>query len=569
MSSPRLKVPWANRLKTPPRTEADKPLISAHPLWRSLQQRASKMPALRELFDRKSESGVQRFEQMSVRTDGLLLDYSKQHIDQAALTELLQLAQLCAVEQKRDAMFLGRPVNVTEQRPALHTALRAPAQAAIQVQGENVVPAVQSVLQRMADLCTQIHSEQWQGFRARAIRHVVNIGIGGSDLGPRMAVQALQPYAQSALQFHFVSNVDGWHLADVLRQVEADQTLFIIASKTFTTQETMMNAHSARAWMLAQGCPEAELHKHFVAASTNVTAAQVFGIAAENVFPFWDWVGGRYSLWSAIGLSLMLSIGPENFRQFLAGAHAMDRHFGSAPLERNLPVLFALMGIWNTNFLARHAQSIAPYDQRLAGFPAYLQQLEMESNGKRVSIEGRTLDYATCPVLFGEPGTNGQHAYFQLLHQGPQVIPVDFIAVAQDDSGVNGHHPTLMANCLAQSQAFAFGKTIEEVLAEMPPERAALAPHRTFTGNRPSNTLVLDKLDPAGLGALIALYEHKVFVQAAIWDINPFDQWGVELGKTLAAELGQQFSGAGDESYSHTHDASTVGLFKHLQALRK
>jgi len=540
-------------------------LISAHPVWRSLQQRARKMPTLRALFGRDGGGqGAERFDAFSVSACNLLLDFSKQQLDSAALQELVQLARLCEVEKKRDAMLIGRHLNTTEQRPALHTVLRAPANLSIQVKGENVVPPVQAVLQRMGDLCDQIHRLQWQGYNWRPIRHIVNIGIGGSDLGPRMAVQALKPYAQGELEFHFVSNVDGRHLVDVLRKVEADRTLFIIASKTFTTQETMMNAQRARGWMLAQGCPEGDLHKHFIAASSNVAAAQAFGIAAENVFPFWDWVGGRYSLWGSIGLALMMCVGPVNFKQFLAGAHAMDRHFAAAPLERNMPVLFALMGLWNINFLGYPALSIAPYYQRLAGFPAYLQQLEMESNGKRVTTEGCPVDYATCPVLFGEPGTNGQHAFFQLLHQGTQAVPVDFIAVVQDDSGMTGHHKTLLANCLAQSQALAFGKTMEEAREEMPEELSRLAAHRTFPGNRPSNTLLMDKLDPAGFGALTALYEHKTFVQAAIWNINPFDQWGVELGKALAVDLIKHLTSE-EKMHVHDIDGSSAGLLRKMR----
>lgn len=508
-------------------------LISQHPLWQSLQAQAQHMPSLRALFAKDA----QRFEHFSAQAEGILLDYSKQRLNAVALKELMQLVRACDLEQKRDAMFAGAPVNRTENRAVLHTALRAPADAVIEVNGQNVVPAVQDVLRRMVALSETVRTDRWLGFTGQPIRHVVNIGIGGSDLGPQMACQALAPYARPEVQFHFVSNVDGRHLADVLPQIQAAQTLFIVASKTFTTMETMMNAHSARTWMLQQGCPEAALARHFVAASTNVPAAQAFGIAAENVFSFWDWVGGRYSLWGAIGLSILLRIGPQHFADFLAGAHAMDQHFATTPLEKNLPVLLALVGLWNINFMQYRALSIAPYHQRLARFPAYLQQLEMESTGKSVTNDGQRTNYDTCPILFGEPGTNGQHAYFQLLHQGSQIVPVDFIAVAKDDSGLFEHHKTLLANCLAQSQAMAFGKTTEEALAELPQEKAALGLHRTFPGNRPSNTLLLDALTPRRLGTLIALYEHKVFTQAAIWNVNPFDQWGVELGKVLALHL--------------------------------
>jgi glucose-6-phosphate isomerase len=466
-------------------------------------------------------------------------------------------------------MLRGERINSTEQRAVLHTALRLPAGAALVVDGVDVAAAAAEVRARAGAFAERVRSGAWTGHRGQAIRHVINIGIGGSDLGPQMLQLALAPYAAPALAFHFVSNVDGRHLADVLRAIdaqgEADRTLFIIASKTFTTAETMLNAASARAWMLAQGCAESELHRHFVAVSTNVGAARAFGIDAANVFAFWDWVGGRYSIWSAIGLPVMLSIGEARFEELLAGAHAMDRHFASAPLVANLPVLLAVMGIWNVNFLGARALSIAPYHQRLARLPAYLQQLEMESTGKRVALDGTPVDYATCPVLFGEPGTNGQHAYFQLLHQGPDVVPVDFMAVAADDSGLPGHNDALIANCLAQSQALAFGKTETEVRAELTEQQAALVPHRTFPGDRPSNTLFLEALTPATLGALIALYEHKVFVQAAIWGVNAYDQWGVELGKKLALGVLAQIRGEARAAL----DASTAGLLAHYQEHRQ
>lgn len=537
------------------------PLISAHPLWHSLQARARSMPSLRALF----ANDAQRFEKFSVSACGMLLDYSKQQLDQVAMAELLQLARTCELEKKRDAMLAGAPVNQIENRAALHTALRAPRTSQIYAEGQNVVPDVHAVLQRMVTLCERVRRDQWLGFTGRPIRHIVNIGIGGSDLGPLMVCQALAPYARPEVKFHFVSNADGRHLADVLRQVDAAQTLFIVASKTFTTLETMMNANSARTWMLQQGCAESALAQHFVAASSNVPAAQAFGITAENVFPFWDWVGGRYSLWGAIGLSIALCIGPEHFSAFLAGAHAMDQHFATAPLEQNLPVLFALAGIWNVNFLGHRALSIAPYHQRLARFPAYLQQLEMESTGKSVTNDGQWVDYDTCPVLFGEPGTNGQHAYFQMLHQGSHIVPVDFIAVANDDSGLSGHNEILLANCLAQSQAMAFGKTSHEVQQEMPQEQAWLVPHRTFPGNRPSNTLLLHQLTPYSLGALIALYEHKVFVQATLWNINAFDQWGVALGKVLAARLQERLAQTDVPLPDNQNaDVSTTGLLRQL-----
>lgn len=539
------------------------PLISAHPIWRNLQQQAMQMPSLRELF----AQDTQRFEKFSQQACGIFLDYSKQRVDQKAWAELFQLARVCQVEAQRDAMFLGERINTTEQRPALHVALRALPQTQILLNETNVVDEVQAVQQRMIKFCNQVHNGSWRGFKGKPIKHIVNIGIGGSDLGPLMACHALKPYARADIKMHFVSNVDGCQLVDVLAQIEADTTLFIIASKTFTTLETMLNAHSARTWMMQQGCPEKELKQHFVAASSNLTAAQEFGIQAENIFPFWDWVGGRYSLWGAVGLAILLAIGAEHFIAMLRGAQALDQHFLTAPLEKNLPVLFALVGIWNINFRGYHALSIAPYHQHLAYFPAYLQQLEMESTGKTVTRDGQRIDYATCPILFGEPGTNSQHAYFQMLHQGSQIIPVDFIAVVKDQSGLIQHTTALLANCLAQSQALAFGKNTSEVSQEMPIEKQALAIHRTFMGDRPSNTILLSELTPYHLGALVALYEHKVFVQAMIWKINPFDQWGVELGKIIATRI-MGYLNKPESLSNKQEDASTTGLLQQIQLWR-
>jgi glucose-6-phosphate isomerase len=531
------------------------PLVSATPQWSALQALARTAPRLRALF----AADADRYAAFSCEAAGVLLDYSKQRVDASIRNALLALARSCGVEAQRDAMLRGDPINSTEGRAVLHTALRLPAASTLKLGAQDAAADAFAVRQRVAAFADRVRAGAWRGHSGKPIRHVINLGIGGSDLGPQMVQLALTPYATPDLRFHFVSNVDGRHLADVMQAVdaanEADQTLVIVASKTFTTLETMMNAHSARTWLLARGVPRDELARHVVAVSTNVAAAREFGVAEENVFPFWDWVGGRYSVWSAIGLPVVLAIGPRAFDEFLAGAHAMDRHFATAPLERNLPVLFALMGIWNTNFLGSGALSIAPYHQRLARLPAYLQQLEMESTGKRVSRDGVTLDYATCPVLFGEPGTNGQHAYFQLLHQGPQPVPVDFIAIAKDDSGLPGHNEALLANCFAQSQALAFGKTEDEVRAEAGADKAWLAPHRTFPGDRPSNTLLLDALTPSSLGALIALYEHKVFVQAAVWGVNAFDQWGVELGKVLAKGVMDVLAGKGKAA-----DSSTAGL---------
>jgi glucose-6-phosphate isomerase len=530
-------------------------LVSTTPQWIALQQLAHEPPRLRALF--AADAG--RFARFSAEADGLLLDYSKQRIDAGIRDALLALARACRVEEQRDAMLRGDPINATEGRAVLHSALRLPAGSTLKIGAQDAAADAFAVRERIAAFADRVRAGACRGHGGKPIRHVINLGIGGSDLGPQMVQLALGPFASPDLAFHFVSNVDGRHLADVLRAIdranEADRTLVIVASKTFTTLETMLNAHSARDWLLARGVSRDKLAQHVVAVSTNVAAAREFGVAEENVFPFWDWVGGRYSVWSAIGLPVVLSIGPRAFEDFLAGAHAMDRHFATAPLETNLPVLLALSGIWNANFLGCGALSIAPYHQRLARLPAYLQQLEMESTGKRVTRDGLALDYATCPVLFGEPGTNGQHAYFQLLHQGPQPVPVDFIAVAKDDSGLPGHNEALLANCFAQSQALAFGRTEDEVRAEAGPDKAWLAPHRTFPGDRPSNTLLLDALTPSSLGALIALYEHKVFVQAAVWGINAFDQWGVELGKDLAKGVMALLAGKGTAG-----DSSTAAL---------
>lgn len=540
------------------------PLVSATPAWQALQSLTKRAPALRTLFD----ADAARFADFSCQAAGVLLDYSKQRIDATTREALLALARQQQIEARRDALLRGEPVNLTEGRAVLHTALRLPTGSQLMVGAQDAAADAAEVRARIAAFAERVRSGHWRGHRGRTVRHVINLGIGGSDLGPQMVQLALTPFAHPDLAFHFVSNVDGRHLADVLARIaatdEADRTLVIVASKTFTTLETMMNAHSARTWLLAQGCPADALAMHVVAVSTHVSAARAFGVAEQNVFPFWDWVGGRYSVWSAIGLSVVLAIGPEAFDTFLAGAHAMDQHFAQAPLERNLPVLLALMGIWNTNFLGHGALSIAPYHQRLARLPAFLQQLEMESTGKRVTMSGQPVDYATCPILFGEPGTNGQHAYFQLLHQGTQPVPVDFIAVVDDDSGLPGHNDALLANCFAQSQALAFGKTQDEARAEGGADAAWLAPHRTFPGDRPSNTLLLEALTPATLGALLALYEHKVFVQATVWGINAFDQWGVELGKVLAKDV----LGALHGDVGPRLDGSTTGLVERVRERR-
>ncbi|MGB7478722.1 MAG: glucose-6-phosphate isomerase, partial [Burkholderiaceae bacterium] len=443
--------------------------------------------------------------------------------------------------------------------------------AAPRLDGQDIGADVQAVLERMGAFAERVRGGDWRGHDGRPISDIVHIGIGGSFLGPKMACQALRPLAHPRLRLHFVSNVDGHDLAQTLAQINAATTLFVIASKTFTTQETMMNARSARAWFLRSGAREADLARHFVAVSTNTGAVTEFGIDAANMFPLWDWVGGRYSIWSAIGLPLMLAIGPQHFARFLAGAHAMDCHFRQAPLEANMPVLLAAVGIWNRDFLGCSSLSVAPYHQDLRHFPAYLQQLEMESNGKRVTEHGATLAVASCPVIWGDVGSNGQHAFFQLLHQGSDVVPVDFIAVLRPAHELPGHHAALLANCFAQSEALMRGKSAEQEQAEMrtlgidPAEAAALAPHRSFPGNRPSNTLLLDELTPATLGALVALYEHKVFVQGVIWGLDSFDQWGVELGKTLARDIEAELTGT---ALPQRHDSSTNGLIARARAAR-
>ncbi|BEV14132.1 glucose-6-phosphate isomerase [Herbaspirillum sp. DW155] len=516
---------------------------------------------LRDLFAQQPD----RFERMHVRAAGLLLDYSKNRLNADTLELLLSLARERGVEALREAMFRGEKINFTEQRAVLHTALRAPADACdAQVDGQPVIQEVHAVLQHIRAFSERVRSGAWRGYTGREITDIVNIGIGGSFLGPQMVCTALRDYRHARLTAHFVSNVDGHDLDEVLSRINPETTLFIVASKTFTTQETMLNAKSARAWFLQHGKSE-DLARHFVAVSTNASEVAAFGIDTENMFPFWDWVGGRYSVWSAIGLPVALLIGYENFAQFLAGAHAMDRHFREAPLAVNMPVIQALVGIWNRNFLDSASLTIAPYHQWLRFFPAYLQQLDMESNGKRITRDGTPVAVQTCPAIWGDVGTNGQHAYFQLLHQGTDITPIDFIAVLKPSHGIAGHQEALLANCFAQSEAFMRGKDADEVRADLQAqglpeaELAALIPHKTFDGNRPSNTLLLPELSPHALGAMIALYEHKTFVQGAIWGINSFDQWGVELGKVLAKTiLAELKSDTAPEAARH--DASTSAL---------
>ncbi|MRT29510.1 glucose-6-phosphate isomerase [Herbaspirillum sp. CAH-3] len=516
---------------------------------------------LRDLFARQPD----RFERMHVRAAGLLLDYSKNRLNADTLSLLMSLARERGVEALRDAMFSGEKINFTEQRAVLHTALRAPADACdAQVDGQPVAAEVHAVLEHIREFSERVRGGRWRGYTGREITDIVNIGIGGSFLGPQMVCTALRDYRHARLTAHFVSNVDGHDLDEVLARIDPETTLFIVASKTFTTQETMLNAKSARAWFLQHGKSE-DLAKHFVAVSTNAKEVSAFGIDTENMFPFWDWVGGRYSVWSAIGLPIALLIGYDHFAQFLAGAHAMDRHFREAPLESNMPVIQALVGIWNRNFLDSASLTIAPYHQWLRFFPAYLQQLDMESNGKRITRDGTPVSVETCPAIWGDVGTNGQHAYFQLLHQGTDITPIDFIAVLKPSHAIAEHQEALLANCFAQSEAFMRGKDADEVRADLQAqglpeaELAALIPHKTFDGNRPSNTLLLPELSPHALGAMIALYEHKTFVQGAIWGINSFDQWGVELGKVLAKTILAELKSDTAPDASR-HDASTSAL---------
>ena len=514
---------------------------------------------MRQLF----AADPQRFAKLQVEAAGLLLDYSKNRLDGDTMALLLELARERGVEAQRDAMLAGEKINLTEHRAVLHTALRMPRGKTLLVDGHDVIPEVHAVLDQIKSFTERVRSGAWLGHSGQPITDVVNIGIGGSDLGPKMVCLALRSYAHPRLKMHFVSNVDGHDMDATLSQVDPATTLFIVASKTFVTAETMLNAQTARSWFLHSGAREEDLARHFVAVSTNTEAVRAFGIDPANMFPFWDWVGGRYSVWSAIGLAVALAVGHGYFSDFLAGAHAMDEHFRSAPLEQNMPALLALVGFWNRQFLDCGSLSIAPYHQDLNRFPAYLQQLDMESNGKRVTRHGAPVDTPTCPVVWGECGTNAQHAYFQLLHQGTDVTPIDFIATLRPTHDLAGHHDALLANCFAQSEAFMTGKTAEEVRADLadakltPEQIEALVPHKTFPGNRPSNTIVMDQLSPPLLGALIALYEHKTFVQGVLWDVNSFDQWGVELGKVLAKQIQAELTGTPTPA---AHDSSTNGL---------
>jgi glucose-6-phosphate isomerase len=537
--------------------------VAQSPAWRALAAHYQEIKDvhLRTLF--AADAG--RGDRFAAEAGGFLLDFSKNRVTDRTLELLLDLARDCGLEERREAMFRGDRINVTEDRAVLHTALRAPRGSRILVDGRDVVPEVHAVLDRMSDFSERIRDGRWKGHTGHRVRNLVNIGIGGSDLGPVMAYEALRHYAVRDLTFRFVSNVDGTDFAEAVRDLDPAETLFIISSKTFTTLETMTNANSARRWALAALKDEAAIARHFAAVSTNGSAVADFGIDTDNMFGFWDWVGGRYSMDSAIGLSTMIAVGPENFRDMLAGFHAMDEHFRTAPPEKNLPVLMGLLAIWYNGFFGAQTMAVLPYDQYLKRFPAYLQQLSMESNGKGVTLEGAAiLDYQTGPVIWGEPGTNGQHSFYQLIHQGTRLIPCDFICFAGSLNPLGDHHDILMSNVFAQAEALAFGKTAAEVKAEGTSDR--LVPHRTFTGNRPSNVLLAERLTPRALGGLVALYEHSVFVQGVIWNIDSFDQWGVELGKVLATRIIPEL--AGDDDAGLNHDSSTNALIRRYRRLR-
>jgi glucose-6-phosphate isomerase len=537
--------------------------LTARPEWQALQVHYEEVRRLhlRSLFAEDPARG----ERMTVEGAGILLDYSKNRVTAGTIARLRDLAAACGLPERIEAMFAGARINVTENRAALHVALRAPRGASIAVDGADVVPDVHAVLGAMAAFSDRVRSAAWKGYTGKRIRNVVNIGIGGSDLGPVMAYEALKHYSDRSMSFRFVSNVDATDLAEATRDLDPAETLFIVSSKTFTTLETMTNAASARQWLLGGlGAGPEAVARHFVAVSTDPRKVSDFGIDPANMFGFWDWVGGRYSLDSAIGLSTMVAIGPENFGAMLDGFHQMDEHFRSAPFESNLPVLLGLLTVWYTDFFAAETVAILPYEQYLKRFPAYLQQLAMESNGKRVTLTGREVDYSTSPVYWGEPGTNGQHSFYQLIHQGTRLIPCDFIAFAQPLHPVGRHHDILMANVFAQTAALAFGKTRDEVKADGTADD--LAPHRVFEGNRPSNTILADRLTPATLGKLVALYEHSVFTQGVIWNVDSFDQWGVELGKVLAQRIIPELGGSDEPPLNH--DSSTNALIRRYRKAR-
>jgi glucose-6-phosphate isomerase len=532
--------------------------------WKDLQSHYKKIRGthLRRLF----EDDPKRGENLTTEAVGLYLDYSKNLVIDETLELLIRLAEVSRLRDRIDAMFRGDKINITEKRAVLHTALRAPREASVIVDGENVVPKVHAVLDRMAAFANRVRNGDWKGHTGKRIRNVVNVGIGGSDLGPVMAYEALKHYAERSMTFRFVSNVDGTDFAEAVHDLDPSETLFIISSKTFTTLETMTNAHTARAWSLAGlNNDQASVAKHFVAVSTNAKEVEKFGIDTANMFEFWDWVGGRYSMSSAIGLSTMVAIGPENFRSMLSGLYQMDEHFRTAPFEKNLPVLMGLLAVWYNDFFGAQTVAVLPYEQYLKRFPAYLQQLTMESNGKHVTVNGKKVAHQTGPIYWGEPGTNGQHSFYQLIHQGTRLIPCDFIAFGQPLNALGLHHDILIANVFAQAEALAFGKTVEQVEAEGTPKW--LVPHRVFEGNRPSNMIVAERLTPESLGKLVALYEHSVFTQGAIWNIDSFDQWGVELGKVLAQRIIPELEPKADPALAH--DSSTNKLIRYYRKLKE
>lgn len=539
-------------------------LPADHPAWKALKLHSKKIGKvhMRKLFSKDPE----RAESMTLRAAGIHLDYSKNRVTSETLGLLFQLAEAAGLRSRIDAMFSGEKINITENRAVLHVALRAPRGSSIMVDGENVVPGVHAVLDKMAEFSARVRSGEWKGHTGKRIRNIVNIGIGGSDLGPVMAYEALRFYSERNLTFRFVSNIDGTDLAEAVVDLDPAETLFIISSKTFTTLETMTNAQSAREWSLkGLGGDSAAVARHFVAVSTNATKVSEFGIDTANMFGFWDWVGGRYSMDSAIGLSTMLAVGPDHFREMLDGFHEMDEHFRTAPLEGNLPVLMGLLSLWYNNFFGAQTVAVLPYEQYLKRFPAYLQQLTMESNGKHVTLDGGKVAFDTSPVYWGEPGTNGQHSFYQLIHQGTRLIPCDFIAFIETLNPLGKHHDILMANVFAQAEALAFGKTAREVKKEGTADW--LIPHRVFDGNRPSNTLLLQRLTPAALGRLVALYEHSVFTQGVIWNIDSFDQWGVELGKVLAQRIIPEIENETEPKLKH--DSSTNKLIRRYRKRRE
>ncbi|MBA4141556.1 MAG: glucose-6-phosphate isomerase [Nitrosospira sp.] len=538
------------------------PTLTERPAWQALKEhcQAVKHLHLRQLFADDPARGVN----FTAEGAGLYLDYSKNRINADTLRLLVQLAEECGLRRRIDAMFNGEKINVTEQRAALHIALRAPEDERIVVDGVNMVPEVHAVLDRMAAFADQLRSGEWRGSTGKPIRSIVNIGIGGSDLGPVMAYEALRHYTTRDISFRFISNVDGTDFKEATSAINPEETLFIVCSKTFTTAETLANAHAARKWILDKLNDVRAVRKHFVAVSTNAAEVSRFGIDTTNMFEFWDWVGGRYSMESAVGLSTMIAIGPGNFQAMLAGFRAMDQHFRSAQFDRNLPVLMGLLAIWHNNFFDTHTIAVLPYDQYLKRFPAYLQQLTMESNGKNITLNGGHVNYQTSPIVWGEPGTNGQHSFYQLMHQGTRLVPSDFIGFCQTLNPVGNHHDLLMANLFAQTEALAFGKTEAEVEAEGTP--GWLSPHRSFEGNRPTNTILAERLTPYSLGTMIALYEHSVFTQGVIWDIDSFDQWGVELGKALAQRILRELENINDAPLKH--DSSTNALMRRYRQLK-